>query len=201
MFSWINQPPTPTNSASILLQSGGTTSLNVVSVAHTTMLMFSRPRRPPAKAAPATPRPTGTGTIQNPSPPRPADQACYDTSLPPRYSRIDYPENLPFAAVSRNDMPLHAPAPVPPYPPRLPQRPLAIGPRAQSPIDLSARFNNVLQITSHELVQPHQSPPESGSNESILCELIISKLNAVLTSIDGETFSGNEHELRMCYWP
>lgn len=165
------------------------------------MLMFSRPRRPPAKAAPATPRPTGTGTIQNPSPPRLAEQPYFDTSLPPRYSRIDYPENLPFAAVSRNDMPLREPAPVPPYPPRLPQRPLAIEPRAQSSIDLSARFNNVLQITSHELVQPHQSAPEFGSNESTLCDLIISKLNAVLTSIDGETFSGNEHELRMCSWP
>lgn len=170
-------------------------SIGVVSVAHTTMLMLGRPKRPLGQAAPpATARPPAV--TQSPSPPRQSEQR-FDTSLPPRYSRIDYLENLPFAALSRNDMPLCAPAPVPQYPPRLPQRPLATEPGAQSSIDLSARFNNVLQITGREVVRPHQSPPDLGNNDSALCDLIISKLNAVITSIDGETFSGDERELRV----
>ena len=167
------------------------------------MLMFGRPKRPLAKpAASSTARPPAIN--RSPSPPRQAEQP-HDDSLPPRYSRIDYPENLPFAALSRNDMPVHESATLPQYPPvppRLPpQRPLATEPRVQSSLDLSARFNNALQITSHEVVQQHQSPPDLGNNGAALCDLIISKLNAVITSIDGETFSGDERELRACFWP
>ena len=166
------------------------------------MLLFGRPKRPQAKTAGTTRTSRNTArppaAVQTPSPPRPVEQ-FHDSSLPPRYSRIDYPENLPFAAIPRNDMPLHAPVPVAQYPPsphRLPpQRPLAIEPRAQSSLDLSARFNNALQITGPGVVRQHQSPLDSGANGPALCDLIISKLNAVITSIDGETFSGDEREL------
>lgn len=151
------------------------------------MHMFGRRKRPPAQA---------------PSPPRPAEQPYYDdNSLPPPYSRIDYRENQPFAAFSRDDMPFLGPAPVSPYSPPLPPRPSAIEPRAQSSIDLPARFNNVRQITSREAVQRHQSQAEFESDDSTLCDLITSKLNAVLTSIDGENFSGDVGELGMCSWP
>lgn len=168
------------------------------------MLLFGRPKRPQAKTAGATRTSRNTArppaVIQTPSPPRPVEQ-FHDTSLPPRYSRIDYPENLPFAAIPRNDMPLHAPVPVAQYPPsphRLPPpRPLAIEPRAPSSLDLSAGFNNALHVTRPEVVRQHQSRLDSGANGPALCDLIISKLNAVITSIDGETFSGDERELRV----
>lgn len=171
-------------------------------MAHSTMLLFGRPKRPRAKAASTThaARPQPPATVPTPSPPRQAEQPD-DTSLPPRYSRIDYPENLPFAAIASNDRPLYEPAPAPQYPPRLPpQRSSAIEPRAQSSLDLSARFNNVLQIARVEGVQQHQSPSDLGNNP-VLCDLIISKLDAVITSIDGETFSGDERELRVYLWP
>ena len=160
------------------------------------MIVFGRPkRRPVGKASSSTSRPPA---VLQSSPPSRQPEDRHDTSLPPRYSRIDFPENLPFAAFSRNDASRYEPATVPQYP-RCPppQRPLAIEPRAQSSPDLSATFDNALQIAGTEVVRQQQSPPGFVNDGPALFDLISSKFNAVITLIDGETFSGDEQELRV----
>ena len=159
------------------------------------MIVFGRPkRRPVGKASSSTSRPPAV-LERSPPPRQPEDR--HDTSLPPRYSRIDFPENLPFAAFSRNDASRYEPATVPQYPPRPPQRPPAIEPRAQSSPDLWGTFDNALQTATTEVVRQQQSPPGFVNDGPALCDLISSKFNAVITSIDGETFSGDEQELRV----
>lgn len=45
------------------------------------------------------------------------------------------------------------------------------------------------------LDQRKEAPQDSFSRDPALCELISSRFNAIITSIDGENFSGDEREL------
>lgn len=72
------------------------------------------------------------------------------------------------------------------------------GVKGHSCTNLSA--TSPAQCVSHGLDAWHDHNTDSRNPGAGLCDLISSKLNTVLTLIDGERFSGDERELGMPLW-
>ena len=126
-------------------------------------------------------------------------QSELDLTQPPRYSTlfppegvspIDYRRSNPPLAVSTTN--LRAPHS------NLPAREtLCQGSQnAFSRLDVSRIDTNPYQATSHGSPQSQDASVDQLAH-GVLCDLISSKFDSVITSIDGEEFNGDEKELEI----
>lgn len=141
------------------------------------MIVFGPKRKPPRRAAQSgssNPSPPPSTTSTPPSLPqsRPLRRAPSD---PPPYTLYPPERNPPRTL-----------APTPTTPPR------QNGPPSRVAIDSS-------QATGDGPKQWQPRVPDALRHRISLCDLISSKLDAVITSIDGEVFSGDERELGTWY--
>ena len=116
---------------------------------------------------------------------------------PPRYSVLFPPEQTSLPQRPRHS--LHAP------PHTASQTPSSLPPQpATSNVLHTASSNAVLArpvITAERpvnniIVEPQRTSPEALAHD-VLCDLISTKFDAVITSIDGEQFGGDEQELEI----
>lgn len=132
----------------------------------------TRQRKPPAIAGVAS-----TTVVQaRPHPPRQkSSNGPLPSPLPPPYSELPptLPRSLQYSNARKSEHDRHGPTS------RLQAK---LAPEAQSP-----------------LLNTHDPSPtiHDFDRESALCDRISTKFDAVITSIDGETFGGNEEELSM----
>lgn len=114
---------------------------------------------------------------------------------PPRYSVLFPPEQISLPQRPRQSL----------------LAPRHTTPQTSSSLPLQSATSNVLQTVisdavlarpvinaerpiNNTIVEPQRTTPEALAHE-VLCDLISTKFNSVITSIDGEQFGGDEQEL------
>lgn len=150
-------------------------------------------RKQLAKTSPPT---TSTSLVPPSNPPLPLrTRSEPHLDQPPRYSLLFPPEqtNLP----QRPRQLFHPPSHTSPTALRTPPPQPATGDRFQAASLNAVQFrpaNNSERSVNNTFIQQHQPSPEAVAHEA-LRDLISTKFDAVITSIDGERFGGDEQEL------
>ena len=148
-------------------------------------------RKQLAQASP----PTTSSTPPN-NPPLPLrTRAEPQLDQPPRYSLLFPPQHIGLPQPSHQSLrtPPHTSPPSLNVPLSLPTTGNAFHP-VSSDITLRRPDLNSERPTNEGFVQFQPPSPEAIAQEA-LCDLISTKFDAVITSIDGEQFDGNEQEL------